>query len=280
MTLEFLGDEAVAHLDHQHLVHAKHPIIDRTRDYFAVQVDQHAAEFDNVQILRAVAQKPAEGRAKVEAAVGKYPVEKTLQEQFEIRKTNAHEWYYQRDPAYRGLVQRVHELDEANKQRFPEALRTHKEFKQAILEQRKRLLETDRAYKETLYATHRANRAIDAWLIARQPELDDLPSNRKKASVDQLRMKFSDAPELLALVEKAKQTQAKLEASYPQLFISDEQISAEKRAAADALRRDPQFQRLSRERADAYHAQQDYLLRTDEELKRLDALLTTPARRR
>ena len=57
MTVEFLGDEAIAHLDHQHVVHAKHPIIDQTRQYFALQVDQHPAEFDNLQMLTAVARK-------------------------------------------------------------------------------------------------------------------------------------------------------------------------------------------------------------------------------
>ena len=273
MTVEFLGDEAIAHLDHEHLVHAKHPIIDRTREYFAIQVDEHAAEFDNVQILTAVAQKAADGRAKVEAAVGRFPVKKTLQEQFDIRKSNAHEWYYQRDETYRALVMHVDELDEALKQRFPDAFRSHKEFQKAIQAERKRLLETDADYKETLYATHRADRAIDQWLITHQPELAALPSNRKKAAIDRLRVKFADAPELLALVEQAKQAQAKLEADYPQLFVSDEEITVKKKAAYDAVRSDPEFQRLTKERADAYYAQQDYLIETDAELKRLSAIL-------
>ena len=92
MTVEFLGDEAIAHLDHKHLVYAKHPIIDRTREYFALQVDEHAAEFDNIQIFTASAKKSEEGRAKLKDAVGKFPVEKSIEEQFQIRKTNAHEW--------------------------------------------------------------------------------------------------------------------------------------------------------------------------------------------
>ena len=49
-----LGDEAIARLDHKHVVHAKHPIIDWTREYFAYQVDEHAAEFDNLEILTAL----------------------------------------------------------------------------------------------------------------------------------------------------------------------------------------------------------------------------------
>ena len=104
MTVEFLGDEVIAHLDHEHLAYARHPIIDRARDYFALQVDGHAAEVDNIQIFKASVRKTAGGRARAEAADGRFPVKKTHREQFEIRKVNAHEYYYQSDAAYRALV--------------------------------------------------------------------------------------------------------------------------------------------------------------------------------
>ena len=274
MTVEFLGDEAIAHLDHDHIVHAKHPIIDRAREYFAIQVDEHSAEFDNVQILTAVARKDlADGRARVEAASGKFPVDRPLREQIDIRKSNAHEWHYQRDETYRLMVRRVDELDAKLKQRFPDVFRSHKEQRVAIQEARKRLLENDPVYKETLFATYKANQAIDDWLITKKPELKTLPFSRKKAAVDRLRTKFKDAPELLALVEKARQTQAKLEAEYPHLFVTDEVITAEKKTAYEAMRNTTEFQRLTKERADAYYAQQDYLIETDAELKRLSAIL-------
>lgn len=273
MTVELLGDEAIAHLDHEHLVYAKHPMIDRTRDYFAFQVDEHTAEFDNVQILTAVATKAPKGREKVEAAAGRFPVDKPLQEQFNIRKTNAHEWYYQRDETYRGLILRVDELDATLKRRFPDAFRTHKEYQKDIQNERKRLLESDANYKETLFATYRANRAIDEWLIAQQPELEALPKNQQKAAIEQLRVKLTTSPELLALVDLASQAQATLEAAYPQLFVSDEEINASKKAASDAAKNEPEFKRLTKERAAAHRAQEQYLLKTDDELQRLETLL-------
>lgn len=276
MTVEFLGDEAIAHLDHQHLVHAKHPIIDRTREYFALQVDKNAAEFDNIQILTAVARKTGDGRAMVESATGRFPVGKSLQEQFAIRKSNAHEWYYQRDETYRELVKRVDELDKLKKQRFPGAFRSHKEFRKKIQEERKHLLETDPDYKETLFATFRANRAIDEWLIAKQPGLEELAGDRQKAFIAQLRDRFANSPELIALVTAAKKAQSALENSYPQLFVSDEEINAKKKAAADRARNDEDFQRLSKTRAEAWRAQQDYLLANDDELRRLDGQLSSP----
>lgn len=35
--MRFLPTEAIAHIDHDHIVRAKHPIIDQTRKYFVLQ---------------------------------------------------------------------------------------------------------------------------------------------------------------------------------------------------------------------------------------------------
>ncbi|MEM8910120.1 MAG: family 16 glycoside hydrolase [Planctomycetota bacterium] len=270
MTIEFLGDEAVAHLDHRHLVRAKHPMIDRTRDYFAIQVDDNPAEFDNVEILTAVPRKSGSGRATIESAEGKFPVAKPLREMLVIRRKNAHEWYYQRDAASRRLVKRVDELDRQKKRQFPNAFRTQKEFKKEIQAERRRLNETDRTYRDLLTATHRANRSIEQWLISQRPEVEQVNGSRRKAFVAELHREMANEPELLMLVEAETQAQARLKAAYPQLFVSDQTIQEQRRAAAAQCRQDPVFQRLTRERADAYRAQRDYLLANDDQLNQLD----------
>lgn len=275
MTIEFLGDEAIAHLDHEHLVWAKHPMIDRTREYFAIQVDEYPAEFDNIQILTAVASNDDDGRVKVESADGKFPVQKSLQDQFDICRTNAHEWYFQRDSTYRQLVHRVDELDEAQRQAFPEAFRTHKEFQKDIQAERKRLSKSDARYKELLTATHRSERAIDAWLIAQRPSIENVEGSRRKAFLSELRREFADSEELVTLIDQAEVAQTILEESYPQLFVSNDAINVKKKAAADAVRKTPEYQRLSKARGEAYRTQQEYLLTTDAELKRLTRLIDT-----
>ena len=60
--------------------------------------------------------------------------------------------------------------------------------------------------------------------------------------------------------------QRKLESAYPQLFLSDKDIQAERRAASDAAREDPDFKKAVNERAAAYRVQQDYLLKNDARL--------------
>ncbi|MDA9778619.1 sulfatase-like hydrolase/transferase [Rubripirellula sp.] len=274
ITVEFLGDEAIAHLDHDHIVHAQHPIIDRKRDYFAIQVDEHAADFDNIEILTAVAKKNSDNnRAIIKSSIGKFSLKRSSDEEFNIRKSNAHEWYYQRDEKYRALIKRVDQLDELLKERFPAAFQSHKEHRKVIQKERKRLLEENTLYKETLFATYRANQEIDDWLVSQQPDLKSLPFSRKKAAIDRLRAEFIDAPEMLVLEKQASQAQVKLESAFPHLFITDQEITAKKKEAHGALRSDPEFQRLTKERATAYTAQQSYLLEIDDELQRLHLLL-------
>tara|TARA_R110002096_G_scaffold29509_5_gene88962 strand:+ start:29279 stop:31948 length:2670 start_codon:yes stop_codon:yes gene_type:complete len=276
MTVEFLDDEVIAHLDADHVAHAKHPIVDRVRQYFALQVDENAASFDNLQIFAAVAKKgdaATAGRGRLEAAIGKFPVEKSLEEQIQIQRTNAHERLYQNDETYRSLDLRVEELDRRNKELFPEINWSHKEFRKQIADQRKTLHETDPVYKEMLFATHRANRALDAYLIAQKPEVDDWPDNTKKAELERLRQRFQDDPGYQKLIDEAQSAQAKLETAYPQLFVSDEAIRKLKKAAQDSAKEDPAYVEAKNERAAAYRAQQDYLLKTDETLAELSRQL-------
>ena len=57
MTIEFIGDHVVAHLDHKHMVYAKHPMMRNLRTELAFQVDQTGASFDNLQVFQ-VGQHP------------------------------------------------------------------------------------------------------------------------------------------------------------------------------------------------------------------------------
>jgi arylsulfatase A-like enzyme len=57
MTIEFIGDQVIAHLDHKHMVYAKNPMISNQRTDLAFQVDQTGASFDNLQVFQ-VGQHP------------------------------------------------------------------------------------------------------------------------------------------------------------------------------------------------------------------------------
>lgn len=274
MTVEFLDNRLVAHIDHEHLAYAEHPILDRERTYFAFQVDDRPAAIDNVLILKAAAMpKPEGGLQKIEDASGRFPVSHTLQEQFDIRRTNAHEWLYQHQPEYRALVDRVDELDEKNRKLFPDVFRSHKEYRMDSNARRKQLLQSNTHFREKLLATHQAKRAIEAFLIARQPGVEDLPDSRRKREIERLRQQFRNTDQYRRLVAASDQAQQALESTWPDLFRSDDEIAEIRKKHRQAAENDPVFQSLVKARAAAWRAQQDYLFENDAELAELKKLL-------
>lgn len=270
MTVEFLRDRLIAHLDHDHLASAQHPILDQKRTYFAFQVDSPAAAFDNVQIFNAARSRELDlNLSQIEQASGRYPVQKTLKEQYEIQKTNAHDILYQSHEAYRALVQYHEKLKEDEKRLYPEVFGSTKEFRKQISKLRKRLHEEDARYKETLFAVHRAARAIDAFLIAKEPDFEKLPASRHDAELERLRLNFQADPEYRELVDARDAAQRRLESSYPELFVSDEEINQRKKEHREALSDDPDFREVIARTAAAWRARQEYLHSHDEQLGRL-----------
>lgn len=274
MTVEFIGDQLVAHVDRDHVAYAQHPILDRERGYFAFQVDDSPAAFDNVQVLQAAKhRKQVKNLAHIKAMSDTHPVSMSVQERFAIQKTNAHEWLYQRHEAYRALVRHVDELDEKNKQIYPDIFRSHKEFQKEVSDLRKKLHAEDPEYKETLFATYRAARAMDAFLISQQPGVDQLPKSRRPRELERLRLRFRKHPEYLKLVAARDAAQQLLEKTYPQLFVTNEQITQSRNERRNAAKNDPAFKRLINERAAAYQAQQAYLFEHDAKLAELQKQL-------
>ncbi|MEE3285969.1 MAG: hypothetical protein VX311_15415, partial [Planctomycetota bacterium] len=274
MTVEFQGDRLVAHIDHQHLAFAQHPILDKTRRYFAFQVSGPPAAFDNVQILTASRHKdqPA-GLETIARASGQHPVKKSLADEYDIRKRNAHELFHRTHPAYRQLVDRLDELDEQNKRAFPGVFRSHKEFHKAIADERRRLHKDDQDYRTMLTATHKAARAIEMYLISKQPDVAQLPASRRSRVIETLRQRFRNSDDYRKLVAIESTRQSKLETAYPQLFVTDKQFTDSRLQRRKALQKDTGFRRANDNRAAAWRAQQAYLFEHDKRLSQLKTQL-------
>ena len=274
MTVEFQGDRLVAHIDHQHLAFAHHPILDKTRRYFAFQVSGPPAAFDNVQILTAARHKDqAAGLKMIARASGQHPVKKSLADEYDIRKRNAHELFHRTHPAYRKLIERLDELDEQNKQAYPGVFRSHKEFHKAIADERRRLHKDDQDYHAMLTATHKAARAIEMHLISKQPDVAQLPASRRSRAIETLRQRYRNSDDYRKLVAIASALQSKLETAYPRLFVTDKQISDSRRQRRKTLQKDPGFRRANDNRAAAWRAQQAYLFEHDKRLSQLKTQL-------
>lgn len=274
LTVEIIDDHVVAHVDHEHVAYGRHPVLDRERTYFAFQVDGPSAAFDNVQILKA-ARHPLQKQnlELIRSVSGRFPVKKSVKEQFEIQKRNTHERLFQSDEAYRQLVRQVDVRKEQEKRKFPDVFRSHKEFKKEISEYRKKLHAEDPTYKETLFATYRAARAMDAYLVAQQPDVDELPPSRRERELERLRMKYRNDREYLRLTAVRDSAQETLESDYPRLFTTDEEITQSRNERRKAVQKDPAFRQLIEATAAAYRAQQAYLFKHDAKLTELQSKL-------
>ncbi|NNJ25263.1 sulfatase [Alienimonas chondri] len=278
MTVEFLGDRLVAHIDRDHVASAEHPILDQTRDYFAFQVDDGAAEIDDVQ-LSTVGKHPrvAENWREIQSAADRHPVPRSLEERLEIAVTNARDRLYRTDDRYRALVDRVEELDREREAAFPIVYRSQKAIRHDLSDLRRRLHEEDPRYKELLFATFKAKRAIEDYLLERNPEVGTLPDSRRKRALDRLHKEFQNDPGYTSLVEAERRSQALLESAYPQLFVTDEQINADRARRREEVKADPAFQAANAQRAAAYQAQEEYLISHDERVIDLRAELDAGA---
>ncbi|MGB0760355.1 MAG: sulfatase-like hydrolase/transferase [Rubripirellula sp.] len=279
MTVEFLSDELIAHVDPDHIAYAKHPIIDKERQYFAFQSDTGAAQFDNVQIFTGSKQARNETTQKsVLDKANRHPVAKTLKEQFTVEKVNAHERLYQNSPEYRHLVTEVDRLDRQKAERFPEVFQSNKQIRKSISEIRKKLHAEDPHYKELLFATFRVAREIDQYVIAQHSEYASLPVNQQKERLEtwsnaMRKLPREEAEGYFELLEKQQTAQRRLEAAYPQLFVSDEDIKQARNAKRESLKNNPAFRESIEKRAAAWRAQQDYLMTHDQQLSDLNERL-------
>ena len=272
MTMEFIGDEVVAHIDDRHRVYAKHPIIKQERTYFAFQVDRAGAAFDNVQVFQAGRHREHEAnRARIVKGIGQFPVKHAVGDAYEIRKRNVHARFHLEHEAYRKLVAAVDALDAEKTKRFPAVFSSNKSFRKKIADQRKKLNQENAAYKKTVTATHRANRALEAYLVEKNPTIDNGPANARKAALERARLKHQKDAAYQELVFAAAAAQSKLERDYPQLFVSDDAIKAKREAARQAAKEDPAFKAMVDRRAAAYRAQQNYLNENDARLAQLKA---------
>ena len=279
MTVEFLSDELIAHVDPDHIAYAKHPIIDKERQYFAFQSDTGAAQFDNVQIFTGSKQARNETTQKsVLDKANRHPVAKTLKEQFTVEKVNAHERLYQNSPEYRHLVTVVDRLDRQKAERYPEVFQSNKQIRKSISEIRKKLHAEDPHYKELLFATFRVAREIDQYVIAQHSEYASLPVNQQKERLEtwsnaMRKLPREEAEGYFELLEKQQTAQRRLEAAYPQLFVSDEDIKQARNAKRESLKNNPAFRESIEKRAAAWRAQQDYLMTHDQQLSGLNERL-------
>ena len=281
MTVEYWNDEIVAHLSDNEFVIGQHPIIDRTRKYFAFQFDLPGALIDNVRVWKATGQRDdwTETRKKLAMIqADRAPVKRDPAERYKLEYTNLKSRLTLQDPAYRDLVAKYDKLQATLHADYAEAFITHKQLGKLIAKKKQHVKATDPGFKPMEIEVHRASRAEDAYVLSTRPEIarlkeDGVAKQRYVSELGQVRAQLEAAADkqLAALVEKTARRQAALEARFPEAFESVDAAVEKRNTNRKSLNNDPEFQVRNRAVVDAGKAVKDYEQKADPNLAQLAA---------
>ncbi|MFK8115675.1 MAG: hypothetical protein AB8B91_26000 [Rubripirellula sp.] len=279
MTVEYWNDEIVAQLSEEEIVIGRHPIVDRTRHYFAFQFDLPGTSIDNVHVWKATGQRDdwAETRKKLAfAQTDRDPVGRNAAERYKVEYMNLKSDLTLEDEDYRNLVAKHDKLQIALREDYPEAFASHKELSKRIARRKKHIKETDPEFKRMETEVHKAGRAEENYVLSTKPELARLkaggiPKQRYASELGQVRAQLEAVrdKQLADLVVETARRQAALETRFPAAFQSVDSAVERRNALRKALNNDPKFQARNREVVDAGKAIKDYEQKAAPELVQL-----------
>ena len=281
MTVEYWGDEMVAHLSDIEFVVGKHPIVDRTRQYFAFQFDLPGASIDNIRVWEASGQREdwANTRKKLTAVQNaREPVKRDPSERFKIASLNLKSRLTLNDPVYRELVAKHDKLKSDLQADYTDAFVTHKQLGKLIAIKKKQCKETDPEFKRMEVAVQKARKAEDAYVLSTKPEIEQLKKEgiakqRFTSELGQVRAALEAAgdQQLADLVAETAKRQSELETRFPEAFEGIDAAVEKRNAKRKALNDDPDFQARNRAVVDAGKAIKDYIDKADPSLVKLEA---------
>ena len=281
MTVEYWDDEILAHLSDQVFVLGKHPIIDRTRKYFAFQFDLPGASIDNVRVWKATSQRDRWAETRERLAMiqtERAPVNRDPAQRYKLAYAHLKSRLTLHDQDYRDLVAKHDRLKADLHADYLEAFASHKQLSKIIAKRKKHTKETDPEFKPMEIEVHKASRAEDAYVLSTQPELaalkeEGIARQRYASELGQVRTKLEAAgdKQLAALVAETSRLQAALEARFPDAFQSVDAAVEKRQAKRKALNDDPKFQARNRATADASKAIKEYEQQADPNLAKLAA---------
>ena len=274
LQVEVLADEIVARIDDEHFVVGRHPIIDRQRSYFALQVNGPGAAFDNIRLYKGT---PVQGWQQrrpglLQAQLKRPWLPRSLKERHKDRKVIARDRAWRTDPEYRALVKRYELLRKQAREKFPAAHVSTKEARKKIGALRKELLRKDANYKELSRSINKARRNEELYLRKKNPRLETLPAYQYKAALKKSRLRaIENDPAFNSLLEKTATLEKKGRTDYPQLESSNEEIVAGRKAAGKKLQdTSEEFRSSNGQTASAWRAVQAHLLKSDPILNQLE----------
>ncbi len=247
MTVEYWGDEIVAHLGDSEFVIGKHPIIDRTRQYFAFQFDLPGASIDNVRVWQAAAQKDDWSdirRQLTKFQVDRMPVKRNPTERYKYEHTNTKSHLTLTDQTYRDLVAKHDQLKAKLHADYAEAFASHKQLSKKIAKRKQHVRDTEPEFKTMQSAVHKSARAQDAYVISTKPSLVEFKADgvsrqqfNSELGLVRARLEAAGDKQLAALVANTASLQRSLEKRFT--MVAGECPKCHSRKSKSRLKQSP-----------------------------------------
>lgn len=257
--MEIRGPEILVRVgDDEHVVVGRHPILARERDYFALQVDQPGATFDDVRLTSANGE--GEGWPATRKKLGRHQLVRPwlphdAEEQRRVRETIARDKLYRSSEEFREKVARVESMKKLAAQAYPEVFWSVKERRKKIDLERRRLLEEDPVYRALREGINKLKRAEVEMLHLLHSKLKDLPEAQYHLALAKARAKAKETTAFQMVVANREVTEARMRVRYPQLEKSNEDLLAEGRAARVEVAATPEFKAICGRIADAVRSE-------------------------
>ena len=274
MTVEFHGEEVVAHVDKEHFVVGRHPIIDTERSYMAFQVTGSGASFDNFSVRESVVRSDWNNtRARLTEAQASRPaaLKRDAREQYDLIMLNLRDRLSRGDATYRALLRRHEKLHAALKADYPRAFQTHKELSKEVARTRKEIKQREPRFKEMESAVHKARKKVKDYIHSVHEELDRLPRHMYYAAFEKHRKSMRNDSRLVALEKITVTLEADLHRAFPEAFREVDALVEKRKSYAASLKDDENFQGRRKAIAEANDAIKNYLHDAEPRLKQLAA---------
>lgn len=271
MTVEIAGDEVIAHIDRKHFAYAQHPIIDRTRTYFAFQTATPGAVLDNVQLLQGFKLKDWNDKRNQYISLQKNrPLpEMPLRDRWQMLKTNTHDFLYRNDSQYKSIVDSLAAAKQRQHEHYPEVFSSIKEVRKPLMELRKELATNDTQYQQLNKRVNQAKQEQKRYVLERFPQLESMPASESAAAAAQFRKTIAHEKEFVVLKKQQEDAEEALEQAFPELFITNEEIQARQREEREKLKGSPEFQKVIQDVSELVRKEMEYRHQKNPELKQL-----------
>ncbi|MCP4099265.1 MAG: DUF1080 domain-containing protein [Planctomycetaceae bacterium] len=272
MTIEFVGDEVVAHVDGEHFVVGRHPIIDTERTYLAFQVSGGMASFDNFSLREAKAEpnwiaKRAKYLAEQNSRGPAFT--RNAKEEYDLIYLNLKDRLQRNDSKYRQLVNQVAELEKKMKSEFSAANQTHKELSKSVSVTKKELKKTNPRFKKLEHDLNQSRKVIRDYVHSLFPELDDLPKQTYYWKYEKCLAELANDPDLVKYVSESLRLENTLHESFPAAFQDIDELVDRRKLVQTRLKSDDDYRALKKQIAEAKRAVDAYLFQAEPKLSEL-----------